>query len=194
MLSKQDARKIQKLAMQTVALRSEKEENIRTNLIHFLRHRSSRSNLNIISYVSDEFEISAFPSTSCIQLEDLRFDLFFPKITEAGLEFREGLEFSKGAFGILEPSGKKTLLPKEADWILIPALGWNGEGARLGRGKGFYDRSMQNVPSEKMIGLSFEDLYPCEFSAEPHDLRVGTVITEKKNHCFPHKIGEKSVR
>ncbi|TGK00081.1 5-formyltetrahydrofolate cyclo-ligase [Leptospira langatensis] len=194
MLSKQEARKIQKAGIRSVPSRNEKEERIKENLILFLRHSSSSNVLRIISYVSDEFEISCFSPTSFIQLQDLRFDLFFPKITEEGLEFREGLEFSKGPFGILEPTGKKTLVPKDADWILVPALGWNREGARLGRGKGFYDKSMQNVPSQKMIGLSFEDLYPCEFSAEPHDLRVGTVITEKKNHCFPHKIGEKSVR
>ncbi|MGJ4747562.1 5-formyltetrahydrofolate cyclo-ligase [Leptospira sp. SA-E8] len=194
MVSKSEARKKIKSLLLGVPSRKEKEESIRSNLLEFLRHSSTSSHLKIISYVADDFEISPFlPLGTSLRLGSFVLDIFFPKVTNSGLEFILGSGFSKGAFGILEPTGEGKLDPEDADWILVPALGWNGEGARLGRGKGFYDRSLKDIVSEKMIGLSFEDLYPCDFSEEPHDLKAGTVITEKKNHCFPGKMGEKSV-
>ncbi|EIE00518.1 5-formyltetrahydrofolate cyclo-ligase [Leptospira licerasiae] len=194
MVSKSEARKNSKSLILGVPSRKEKEEQIRSNLLEFLRHSSSSTQLKIISYVADDFEISPFlPLGSSLQIGNFILDIFFPKVTDSGLEFRLGSGFSPGAFGILEPTGQRLVQPEDADWILIPALGWNEEGARLGRGKGFYDRSLKDIVSEKMIGLSFENLYPCDFSAEPHDLKAGTVITEKKNHCFPGKKGEKSV-
>lgn len=191
MASKQDARRFQKDSLDSLSSRDEKEESIRKNLIEVLRHRSSDLKQKIITYVPDRFEISPFPSFG--EMKDLEFDFYYPKITESGLEFLSGETFGKGPYGIPEPSGNRKILPKEADWIIVPALGWNREGARLGRGKGFYDRSLKDISAEKMIGLSFEELYPCDFSAEAHDLRVGQVITDKKNHCFPKKMGEKSV-
>ncbi|MGJ4788884.1 5-formyltetrahydrofolate cyclo-ligase [Leptospira koniambonensis] len=194
MVSKSEARKKIKSLLLGVPSRKEKEESIRANLLEFLRHSSSSTQLKIISYVADDFEISPFlPLVPSLLLGSLGLDIFFPKVTNSGLEFRLGSGFSRGAFGILEPTGEGLLQPENADWIIVPALGWNREGARLGRGKGFYDRSLKDILSEKMIGLSFEDLYPCDFSEEPHDLKAGTVITEKKNHCFPGKMGEKSV-
>ncbi|TGK05837.1 5-formyltetrahydrofolate cyclo-ligase [Leptospira selangorensis] len=194
MVSKSEARKKIKSLLLEVPSRKEKEESIRASLLEFLRHFSSSTQLKIISYVADDFEISPFlPLGPSLQIGSLDLDIFFPKVTNSGLEFKLGSGFNSGAFGILEPMGEGLLKPEDADWIIVPALGWNGEGARLGRGKGFYDRSLKDILSEKMIGLSFEDLYPCDFSAEPHDLKAGTVITEKKNHCFPGKMGEKSV-
>ncbi|MEI1278663.1 5-formyltetrahydrofolate cyclo-ligase [Leptospira venezuelensis] len=194
MVSKSEARKKIKSLLLDIPSRKEKEESIRASLLEFLRHSSSSTQLKIISYVADDFEISPFlPLGPALQLGSFGLDIFFPKVTNSGLEFKSGSGFSPGAFGILEPTGEAILRPEDADWILVPALGWNQEGARLGRGKGFYDRSLKDILSEKMIGLSFEDLYPCDFSAEPHDLKAGTVITEKKNHCFPGKMGEKSV-
>lgn len=194
MVPKSEARKRIKSLLLEVPSRKEKEESIRSNLLEFLRNFSSSTQLKVISYVADNFEISPFlPLGPSLQIGSLGLDIFFPKVTNSGLEFKLGSGFTSGAFGILEPTGKGLLKPENADWIIVPALGWNKEGARLGRGKGFYDRSLKDILSEKMIGLSFEDLYPCDFSAEPHDLKAGTVITEKKNHCFPGKMGEKSV-
>lgn len=193
MASKKEARLAQKTAISSVSSREEKEQLIRSNLLSFLRHSSVSERKKIISYVPDRFEIPTFHSHENPFSLGEEFLIFYPKVTESGLIFLTGKKFEKGAFGILEPIGSDRLLPEEADWILVPALGWNEEGARLGRGKGFYDRSLQFVPNEKMIGLSFEELYPCAFSAEPHDLKVGQVFTDKKNHCFPKKTGEKSV-
>ncbi|TGL64564.1 5-formyltetrahydrofolate cyclo-ligase [Leptospira sarikeiensis] len=194
MVPKSEARKKMKSLFLEISSKNEKVKQVQENLLDFLGHRSSSENLKVISYVSDEYEISPFSSLNfSLKIGSLDLDIFFPKVTNLGLEFRNGSGFSKGEFGILEPNGENSISPYDADWILVPALGWNREGARLGRGKGFYDRVLQDILSEKMIGLSFEDLYPCDFSAEPHDLRVGTLITEKKNHCFPGKMGEKSV-
>ncbi len=191
--SKEEARKLQKAGLLSLDSRESKEKIVKNNLYIFLRHSSVTKLVKTISYIADDYEISPFPSRLNWAFENLEFELYFPKVTNSGLEFFSGDRFEKGELGMMEPVGGKKLLPEAADWIIVPALGWNGEGARLGRGKGFYDRTLKQIPAEKMIGLSFEELYPCDFSEEAHDLRVGQVITEKKNHCFPKKMGEKSV-
>ena len=138
MVPKSEARKRIKSLLLEVPSRKEKEESIRSNLLEFLRHFSSSTQLKVISYVADNFEIFPFlPLGPSLQIGSLGLDIFFPKVTNSGLEFKLGSGFTSGAFGILEPTGEGLLKPENADWIIVPALGWKKEGARLGRGKGF---------------------------------------------------------
>ncbi|MEA3187604.1 MAG: 5-formyltetrahydrofolate cyclo-ligase [Chthoniobacter sp.] len=65
------------------------------------------------------------------------------------------------------------------DLILIPGLAFSREGARLGRGGGFYDRFLgsSEVRGDK-IGVCFDaQIFP-ELPREPHDCAVDAVITE----------------
>ncbi len=47
-----------------------------------------------------------------------------------------------GAFGVLEPVRREKLMP---DVMLIPTLGFTNQGARLGYGGGYYDRTLANL-------------------------------------------------
>jgi 5-formyltetrahydrofolate cyclo-ligase len=47
-----------------------------------------------------------------------------------------------GAFGVLEPVRREKLMP---DVMLIPTLGFTDQGARLGYGGGYYDRTLANL-------------------------------------------------
>ncbi|EPG76267.1 5-formyltetrahydrofolate cyclo-ligase [Leptospira fainei serovar Hurstbridge str. BUT 6] len=195
MLSKPEARKISKDSILRLPDRTKKENQIRERLreiiISFLGNRTS---LRIIAFVADEYEIDPFPFEESPLISEQNVYFFFPKVQNQDLAFIKPERFETGAFSMPEPIGKEKISPKEADLILVPALAWSFEGARLGRGKGFYDRALSGVPKENLIGLTFESLFPCDFLAERHDIRVGTILTEKKNHCFPKKSDENSVR
>ncbi|TGK18674.1 5-formyltetrahydrofolate cyclo-ligase [Leptospira fluminis] len=191
MESKQELRKKVKEALLSIPFRKEKENRIQNALQEIIvASRPENSIPNIIAYFADRYEIPPF-SEDFINGKKIR--CYYPKIVGTKLVFLKPDRIQTGAFGIFEPIGEEEIAPDQADWILVPALGWNSEGARLGRGKGFYDRTLAKIPKSKLIGLTFESLFPCEFAVEAHDIRVGTLISEKKNHCFPKKSGENSV-
>ncbi|EQA45098.1 5-formyltetrahydrofolate cyclo-ligase [Leptospira broomii serovar Hurstbridge str. 5399] len=195
MLSKQEARKISKDSILRLPDRTTKENLIRERLREIITYSlGQRTSLRIISYVADEYEIDPLPFEESRSLSGKGIFFFFPKVQNLDLAFIKPERFEIGAFNILEPVGKEIISSKDADLILVPALAWSFEGARLGRGKGFYDRALSGVPRANLIGLTFESLFPCEFSAEEHDIRAGTILTDKKNHCFPKKSDENSVR
>jgi len=85
-----------------------------------------------------------------------------------------------GKFGIKEPLQKcKTFSEKMIDLIIIPGVGFNLNGARLGYGKGFYDRFLKKCTG-KFVGICFECQISNNINSEPHDVNMHKVITEKK--------------
>ncbi len=89
-------------------------------------------------------------------------------------------ELQAGAFGILEPP--ETLpaaAPEELELILVPGMAFSPEGARLGRGKGYYDRFLQAVRGRTM-GICYESRLLSEIPVERHDRFVDAVVTDKR--------------
>jgi 5-formyltetrahydrofolate cyclo-ligase len=85
-----------------------------------------------------------------------------------------------GRFGILEPVGPR-LGPTAigtADVVVVPALAVARDGARLGRGGGYYDRALRHVrPDAVLVALVFDDELLDELPVEAHDQRVTAVVT-----------------
>ena len=86
----------------------------------------------------------------------------------------------QGPYSIPEPVGDDSMDPKDADVCILPALGFNSRGCRLGRGGGFYDKSFSGSFATNAIGLSFSELFPVEFSEENHDVCVGKLVLEDR--------------
>ena len=72
-------------------------------------------------------------------------------------EYTGKQDLKEGAYHIQEPTGK--LFPqKEYSKIevgIIPGMGFDKQGNRLGRGKGYYDRFLAQVPQMYKIGICF---------------------------------------
>ena len=84
-----------------------------------------------------------------------------------------------GAYGIPEPApDAPLLLPEETDLAIIPAVCFDRDGYRLGRGGGYYDRYCPKVRGLRM-GLSFTDYVLDAVPREAHDCRVQQIITEE---------------
>jgi len=79
-------------------------------------------------------------------------------------------------WGIVEPNPEvcQEVAMQQIDLALIPALAFDGEGHRLGYGKGFYDRLLSNSEPEMMsIGIGFtEQLLSAKLPVDPHDKPV----------------------
>ena len=93
----------------------------------------------------------------------------------------DGDDLVKNSYGIFEPAPIEIDI-SQANAILIPALRVGRDGTRLGRGAGYYDRALANVPSHAdggpiRICLVFDDEVDASVPSEPHDELVDVIVT-----------------
>ncbi|MBQ0989948.1 5-formyltetrahydrofolate cyclo-ligase [Micromonospora sp. PSH03] len=82
--------------------------------------------------------------------------------------------------GIREPVGARlgVTAVAHAELVVVPALAVDGDGRRLGRGGGSYDRALARVPEATLTVVPLHDGELVEaLPAEPHDRRVRAVVT-----------------
>lgn len=82
-----------------------------------------------------------------------------------------------GAFRIEEPTGTDISDPQLIELIIVPAIAYDRNGNRIGRGKGYYDRLLNRTKALR-IGVAYDFQIVDEFDVEPHDIPVDIVITE----------------
>jgi 5-formyltetrahydrofolate cyclo-ligase len=108
----------------------------------------------------------------------------YPRVTGDRLDlFRvtSPYELQPGAWGIREPAGElaHALPPDAIDLILVPGTAFTRDGARLGRGGGFYDRLLSWLPAHTCkVGVCFDFQLVPELPLEAHDQGVDFVATE----------------
>ena len=72
------------------------------------------------------------------------------------------------------------IAPGEIDLILVPGLAFTPDGWRLGRGGGFYDRFLSQLPATAAkLGVCFDLQLVDTLPTEPHDQRLDGVVTER---------------
>lgn len=92
-------------------------------------------------------------------------------------------ELKTGHFGILEPEENPVRKADGQDvLVILPGIAFDRKGNRIGYGKGFYDAYLNEHPEFHRIGLAFSDQCVEWIPADPHDIRVEAVITEKGNY------------
>ena len=96
-------------------------------------------------------------------------------------EYRPGA-LVPGPWGLLEPA--EPVLPEsalgEADLVIVPALAVDHQGVRLGRGRGFYDRSLGGRdPQARLVAMVRDAEFVGELPAEAHDVPMTHVITPR---------------
>ncbi|HEY5388750.1 MAG TPA: 5-formyltetrahydrofolate cyclo-ligase [Thermoleophilia bacterium] len=87
-----------------------------------------------------------------------------------------------GAWGIPEPrEGLEEVPPERMDAVVVPGAAFDAAGRRCGYGGGFYDTYLPRTrPGIPWVALAFEAQLVDELPCEPHDLAVGTVVTEAR--------------
>ena len=98
----------------------------------------------------------------------------------------------RGPFGLWEPApelreGRRAASPGAAlgiDLVLVPGVGFDRHGRRLGFGKGYYDRALgplRELDSPRRIGICFADALDPEEGPIPtgeHDVEMHGVLCE----------------
>lgn len=83
----------------------------------------------------------------------------------------------RGAFSIPEPGPEAPSVPlNRLDLLLVPGLGFDRHGARLGRGKGFYDRLLAQTAGIK-CGVCLDEQLVQALPREAHDIAMNCLLT-----------------
>jgi len=90
-------------------------------------------------------------------------------------------ELRRGMYGLLEPRSDRAY-EGEIDVCVAPGLAFTKGGIRLGSGKGYYDRYIdQNMKSGMVtMGFAFDFQLREEVPCESHDRLVEIVLTDKR--------------
>jgi 5-formyltetrahydrofolate cyclo-ligase len=93
---------------------------------------------------------------------------------------------AENRWGIPEPVESMPLMPDERlELIIVPLLGFDGKGHRVGYGHGYYDRFLSEHAPARLVGLGYQALLvPDGIKAEPHDVKMSEIITEKEHYWF----------
>jgi len=105
-------------------------------------------------------------------------------------EIEDISELTPNYMGIPEPVATRARGVKlnEIDLGIIPGIGFDLSGNRLGYGAGYYDRllayKIKNPPSQRghipTLALAFEEQIVERIPSESHDIKVDIIITEKR--------------
>lgn len=130
---------------------------------------------NILLYYSLPDEL---PTLEVIKRWSSQKNIFLPRVNGEYLDILRYDENSieVGAFDIEEPIGVDLIDPKDIEMIIVPAVAFDVNFNRLGRGKGYYDRLLSETKAIKIgVGYDFQlfELLP----AEPHDIPMDIIIT-----------------
>lgn len=138
--------------------------------------------LVLFSPLPDEVDIMPLVDT----LHEQGRVVLLPRVTgdiEMELYRYHGPEsLAMGAFGIMEPIASSdhlvTLTPSSGSVIaIIPGVGFDVSGNRLGRGRGYYDHFLSHHPYIYKIGVCHPYQYLLKIPHAPHDVSMNEVVT-----------------
>lgn len=92
-------------------------------------------------------------------------------------------DLEPGSYNIPEPS-QESLRPQDPeviDLLIVPGVGFDLDGGRLGYGGGYYDRFFERLkPGVPLVALAFEMQIIPHIPLEDWDRRVDIIITEQR--------------
>lgn len=109
-----------------------------------------------------------------------------PRIADDGsdLEIRvweEGVRpFEQGRLAPEPPPDAPEYPSVDVDLVIVPALALDERGARIGYGKGFYDRLLARIPWADRVGVVFDFQLISEVPETAGDQRVDVVVTDAR--------------
>jgi len=143
------------------------------NIAIYIPHENEIDTINLINYFSDS-----------------NINIFLPVMIDRTLQFfsyKKVDSLQEVKFGIKEPvvSESNYIALENIDVMCIPVVAFDNSCHRLGRGGGFYDKALSNILGSikkcpALIGLAYEFQCVHNIDADPWDVAMDYVVTEKK--------------
>jgi len=167
----------------------EKEEMDKKILNKFYESKYYRESKNIFIYISYDSEINTKEIINKSLIDNKK--IYVPR-TEFKTRLMDAVEITslddliESEYGILEPSiYEPHIEPNELDLIVVPGVGFDRNGGRMGYGAGFYDRYFKKISKDKMkkivkLALAYDFQILEDVPMNEQDVPVNYIITEKE--------------
>ena len=145
----------------------------------------------VAGYMPIQTEIDPRPTLHALAQQGVRLCLPVIPGHACPLVFREWTPESamiEGDFGALIPRGGEQLRP---DIAIIPMVGFDSSGARLGYGGGFYDRTLEELSRTApvlKIGFAFQGQLLDEVPTDQYDHKMDVIVTETGVNSFAREL------
>jgi 5-formyltetrahydrofolate cyclo-ligase len=170
---------------------ADKDQVSRRAIDRFMSLPEYQAARTVMWYVDCRAELRTRHALPTALTSDKRIVVPFCTTDESG-EIRLGLwrlesmdELAVGLWGLLEPPAErwleptKAVQPHELDVVLVPGVGFDRHGARMGNGQGYYDRLLRQVrPGCRKIGICYASQLFDDLVVGPHDVYMDMVITQ----------------
>ncbi len=158
--------------------RARASERILSRLVAEIRVSDARF---VSAYMPIRSEVDIFGLYAAA--DELGVTMALPVQEEGGgLRFRawhHGQPLVTSPFGVREPAAGDEITP---EIIIMPLIGFDRSGQRLGYGQGHYDRTIARLYNEgvrpRLVGVAFAVQEVAEIPAEPHDVPLDAIVTE----------------
>ena len=88
-------------------------------------------------------------------------------------------DLAEGIFNLLEPVGPTFADIGRIEVVVVPGMSFDDEGHRLGRGRGYYDRFLEQVPEAYTIGVCCHFQRVAHVPTDPHDRAMDEVVSNR---------------
>jgi len=93
-------------------------------------------------------------------------------------QWEPGAALQRGFWNIPVPAERRCVTP---DTLLIPLVGYDAAGYRLGYGGGYYDRTLAAAaPRPLCIGVGYDESELATIHPQPHDIPMTLIVTERR--------------
>ncbi|MBB1127115.1 5-formyltetrahydrofolate cyclo-ligase [Thiospirillum jenense] len=157
---------------------------------HLQRHYPLRTARRIAYYLARDGELDPQPLRE--RLGERRHLWYLPIIRPFQpprlwfIRYRLGEPLQRGRFGLLQPRHcRHPVTPRFLDVILMPLVGFDATGQRLGMGGGYYDRSLAPLRTRQywrrphLLGLAHEVQRVARLTPQRWDVPLAMVVTER---------------
>jgi len=109
--------------------------------------------------------------------------VYVPVTHDKEMFFTRLFDFSnlkEAAFGIPEPENPVPAEPDSRSLFIIPGVGFDKHGNRIGYGAGFYDKYLSCRKYLHLVGICFEIQLVDTLPADETDIQMDFILTEKR--------------
>ncbi|HQN81008.1 MAG TPA: 5-formyltetrahydrofolate cyclo-ligase [Kiritimatiellia bacterium] len=106
----------------------------------------------------------------------------------------DGVRMAPNRYGIPEPVDGRPLRARQLDLLLMPLVGFDLAGRRLGMGGGYYDatlafmRHRRHWRKPRLVGVAYECQRVEALPDDPWDMPLDAVLTEKRLYRFDRVV------
>lgn len=135
-------------------------------------------------------EVETFHLIEFLKFKNPGIKILVPKVDLASgkmehFHFQEDTEMIENFYGIAEPSTGIKISPEEIDLVLVPLLAFDKTGYRVGYGKGYYDKFLEECREDVIkIGLSFFEPEEQIDDRNQFDIRLSYCVTPEDVYLF----------